>query len=325
MGALMSNVDRRTFVKDAGFATLAAAGIMQTRGADAQVTVSNSTGTESPKLKAPANAADCHMHIYNPARFPLAPSPRVAPENAAVDQYRLLQKRIGTTRVVIVTPRNYATRNDATVDAIAQLGSNARGVAVLHPDVSDAELKRLNAAGIRGTRFSLGDPGTAVVTPDMVEPMAKRVAPLGWHLQMNMQGEQIVAMADVLRRLPTQLVFDHMGIPPLPAGASHPSHAIIRGLLDSGRSWVKISGAYLNSKIGPPYPEATAIAQDFAKAAPERLVWGSDWPHPTSPGPTKPNDAQLFDLLSQWAPNDAIRHRILVENPIALYGFARVA
>ena len=318
-----NEIGRRTFVTGAGFAALGVAGMVQIGEVEAQVTVSNSTGTESPKLKAPANAADCHMHIYNPARFPLAPSPRVAPTNAAVDQYRLLQKRIGTTRVVIVTPRNYATRNDATVDAIAQLGPNARGVAVLHPDVSDAELKRLNAAGIRGTRFSLGDPSTAVVTPDMVEPMAKRVAALGWHLQMNMGGEQIVAMADMLRRLPTPLVFDHLGIPPLPAGVAHPSHGIVRGLLDSGRAWVKLSGAYLNSKIGPPYPEATAIAQDFVKAAPERLVWGSDWPHPTSPGPTKPNDALLFDLLADWAPDEKIRHRILVENPQSLYGFGR--
>jgi predicted TIM-barrel fold metal-dependent hydrolase len=153
--------------------------------------------------------------------------------------------------------------------------------------------------------------------------MAKRVAPLGWHLQMNMGGEQIVAMADLLRRLPTPLVFDHLGVPPLPAGIAHPSHAILRGLLDSGRAWVKLSGAYLNSKIGPPYPEATAIAQDFVKAAPERLVWGSDWPHPTSPGPTKPNDALLFDLLAEWAPDEAVRHRILVENPESLYGFPR--
>jgi predicted TIM-barrel fold metal-dependent hydrolase len=318
-------IGRRGFIKGAGLVVLGAAGSMQATNADAQIQASNSTGTEPPKLKAPAGAADCHMHIYNPARFPLAPSPRVAPANAAVDQYRLLQKRIGTTRVVIVTPRNYATRNDATVDAIAQLGPNARGVAVLHPDVTDAELKRLNDAGIRGTRFSLGDPATAVVTPDMVEPMAKRVAPLGWHLQMNVGGEQIVALADMLRRLPTPLVFDHLGIPPLPAGIAHPSHAILRGLLDQGRAWVKLSGAYLNSKAGPPYPEATSIAQDFVKAAPERLVWGSDWPHPTSPGPTKPNDAVLFDLLSEWAPNEAVRHRILVENPETLYGFARSA
>jgi D-galactarolactone isomerase len=321
----MGGIGRRTFVRYAAFAVLGAGGTVQIGEARAQVTVSNSSGTESPKLKAPANAADCHMHIYNPAHFPLAPSPRVAPENAGVDQYRLLQKRIGTTRVVIVTPRNYATRNDATVDAIAQLGANARGVAVLHPDVSDAELKRLNAAGIRGTRFSLGDPATAVVTPEMVEPMAKRVAPLGWHLQMNMGGEQIVAMADMLKRLPTPLVFDHLGIPPLPAGITHPSHAIIRGLLDSGRAWVKLSGAYLNSKAGPPYPEAAAIAQDFVKAAPERLVWGSDWPHPTSPGPAKPDDALLFDLLSDWAPDEVTRHRILVENPETLYGFGRSA
>jgi predicted TIM-barrel fold metal-dependent hydrolase len=233
-----------------------------------------------------------------------------------------LRKRIGTTRVVVVTPRNYFTDNRATVDAIAKLG-NARGVAVLHDDVPEAELKRLNDAGIRGTRFSLGDPATSVVKPEMIEPLAKKIAPLGWHIQFNMQGEQIVALADVLRRLPTPMVFDHLGNPPLPAGATHASHAIIRELIDKNRAWVKLSGAYLNSKVGPPYPEATAIAQTFVKAAPERMVWGSDWPHPTSPGPTKPNDAQLFDLLAEWAPNEQTRHRILVENPEAFYGFPK--
>jgi D-galactarolactone isomerase len=305
-----------------GLTTVAGTAAISVREVRAQTPVPNSVGTDLPKSKAPANATDCHMHIYDPARFALAPSPRVAPVNAAVPQYQLLQKRNGTTRVVIVTPRNYATDNRATVDAIMRLG-NARGVAVLHPDVSDAELKRLNDAGIRGTRFSLGDPATAVVTPDMVEPMAKRVAPLGWHLQLNMGGDQIVAMADVLKRLPTQLVFDHLGIPPLPAGTDHPSHAIVRGLLDSRRAWVKLSGAYLNTKVGPPYPEATKIAQAFVKASPERLVWGSDWPHPSEANDKKPNDALLFDLLSEWAPNEATRHRILVENPAALYGFPR--
>jgi predicted TIM-barrel fold metal-dependent hydrolase len=264
------------------------------REAHAQTPVPNSSGTEAPKLKAPANACDCHMHIYDEARFAMAPSPRVPPTNAAVPQYRLLQKRIGTTRVVIVTPRNYATDNRATVDAIAQLG-NARGVAVLHPTVTDAELKRLNDAGVRGIRFSLGDPATAVVTPDMVEPLSKRVADLGWHVQLNMQGDQIVQMEDLLRRLPSQLVFDHLGIPGR-AGIAHPSHAVIRSLLDAGHAWVKLSGAYLNSRFPPPtpgaypdsrfpppYPDAANVAQDFVKAAPERMVWGSDWPHPTSP------------------------------------------
>ena len=115
----------------------------------------------------------------------------------------------------------------------------------------------------------------------MVEPLAKRIADLGWHIQLNVDGEQVVAMADMLRRLPTQIVFDHLAHPPLPAGIEHPSHGIVRELLDKRRAWVKLSGAYSNSKVGPPsYPEATPIAQSFVKAAPERLVWGSDWPHP---------------------------------------------
>ena len=312
-------IGRRVFL-NTGMATLIGLQMAKASSATAQE-IPNSSGTELPRLHAPANAADCHMHIYDPVRFPMPPSPRVAPENAALPQYRRLQKRIGTTRVVIVTPRNYATQNEATITAIRELGRNARGVAVLHPDVADAELNRLDAAGIRGIRFSLGDPASAVVTPDMVEPLSKRIAALGWHIQFNMGGEQIVAMSDVLRRLPVPMVFDHLGNPPLPAGIEHPSHGIIRRLLDENHAWLKLSGAYLNSKVGPPYPEATQIAQDFVKSAPERLVWGSDWPHPTSPGPRKPDDAALFDLLLTWAPDEQTRHRILVENPERLYGF----
>ena len=128
------------------------------------------------------------------------------------------------------------------------------------------------------------------------------------------------------RRLPTPLVFDHLANPPLPAGIEHPSHAIVRGLIDRGRTWVKLSGAYSNSKFGPPsYPEATKTARAFVSAAPERLVWGSDWPHPTMPNDNKPNDALLFDLLTEWAPDEATRNRILVRNPEALYGFAKSA
>jgi predicted TIM-barrel fold metal-dependent hydrolase len=285
--------------------------------------VPNSVGTEPPKLAAPANACDCHMHIYDPARFPMPPSKRVAPANATVAEYRLLQKRIGTTRVVIVQPRNYATENAITLDAIAQLGPNARGVAVVHPTVTDAELKRFNDGGVRGIRFSLGDPATAVVKPEMVEPLAKRVAPLGWHIQFNVDGEQVVEFEDMLRRLPTQLVFDHLAHPPLPAGVDHPSHGIVRDLVDKRPAWVKLSGAYSNSKVGAPYPEATKIAQAFVRAAPERLVWGSDWPHPGLPDGKKPDDALLFDLLTEWAPDEASRNRILVRNPEALYGFGK--
>jgi D-galactarolactone isomerase len=314
---------RRTFLAKAGLAAVSTAFVVQPRDTRDQVAVPNSAGTEAPKLQAPANACDCHMHIYDPLRFRMVPSQRVPPTDAAVPQYRLLQRRIGTTRVVIVTPRNYGTENQVTVDAIAQLGPNARGVAVLHPAVTDAELKRLHDAGVRGIRFSLTDPATAVVTLDMVEPLSTRVADLGWHVQFNVEGQQVVESAALLRRLPSHTVFDHMGHPPLPAGLEHPSHGVIRGLIDRGRTWVKLSGAYSNSKVGPPYPEATKIAQAFVNAAPERMVWGSDWPHPSEAPDRKPNDAALFDLLSEWAPDETTRHRILVENPVALYGFGR--
>jgi len=317
--------ERRTFIKKASMMAIAATASTIGRQGQAQP-VSNSTGTESPKLRAPQNACDCHMHIYDPARFPMPPSTRVPPSDATVAHYRLLQKRIGTTRVVVVQPRNYAIDNRVTVDAIAQLGPNARGVAVLHPTVTETELGKLHEAGIRGIRFTLGDPATAVVKVDMIEPLAKRIAGLGWHVQFNVEGEQIVDLADLLRRLPTPLVFDHLANPPLPPGLEHPSHAIIRGLIDKGRTWVKLSGAYSNSKIGPPsYPEATQVAQAFVKAAPERLVWGSDWPHPTMPNNNKPNDALLLDLLTEWAPDEATRNRILVRNPETLYGFPKSA
>lgn len=277
----------------------------------------STTGVIRMKLKAPANAADCHIHIYDP-RFQ---SSSPALPNATVEDYRLLQKRIGVTRVVIVTPRNYGTDNTVTVDAIRQLGvANARGVAVIRPTVTDAELKSLDDGGIRGIRFTLANPQTAVVSIDMIEPLAQRIAAFGWHVQLNMPADGIVENADLLRRLPTQIVFDHMGQFPLPAGLAHPAYGVIRSLVDRGRAWVKISGAYLNSKIGPPsYADATVIAQAYVKAAPERLVWGTDWPHPSPP--VKPDDAMLFDLLAAWAPEEATRNRILVANPEVLYGF----
>ena len=168
---------RRSFLERAGVGALSAGVMGASRSASAQIAVPNSSGTQPPRLEAPPRASDCHMHIYDPARFVMPPSQRVAPTSAAVPQYRLLQKRIGTTRVVIVTPRNYATDNRVTVDAIAQLAPHARGVAVVHPTITDAELKQLHAGGVRGIRFSLSDPATAAVTPDMVEP-SRRAWPI---------------------------------------------------------------------------------------------------------------------------------------------------
>ena len=139
-----------------------------------------------------------------------------------------------------------------------------------------------------------------------------------------MRGDQIVENADLLQRLPTQVVFDHMGRLPQPAPLDHAAYKVIRAMLDKGRTWMKLSGAYMDTNSGAPaYADKRAVAEAYLKAAPERMVWGSDWPHPTERD--KPNDATLFDLLTEWAPDAALRQRILVTNPEALYGFARSA
>jgi predicted TIM-barrel fold metal-dependent hydrolase len=323
---VFAGIDRRTVLKAAGLAAMTATGAMRTTESHAQA-VPNSAGSEPPKLKAPTNACDCHMHIYDGERFPPArPGPQSRMQsNASVNEYRLLQKRNGTTRTVIVTPAAYVTDNRVTLDGIQQLGaSNTRGVAVLHPTVTDAELKTLADGGIRGIRFTVFDPASAVVSVDMIEPLAKRVAALNWHVQIHMRGDQIVANAALLEALPTQVVFDHMGRLPHPAPLDHAAYAIIRRMLDKGRTWVKLSGAYMDTNSGPPaYADKAAVAHAYIKAAPERMVWGSDWPHPTEKD--KPNDAVLFDLLAEWAPDEATRRRILVENPEALYGFAKTS
>lgn len=317
-------IGRRAFLQRAGLAALSAAEIMRAQPSQQPGAVPNSAGTEAAKLKAPAHSCDCHHHIYDPARF--APPQRGAEPDARVEEYRLMQRRIGTTRDVIVTPRPYVTDNRVTLDAIAQLDPDARGVAVIHPTITDAELRTLNEGGIRGIRFSLSaNPATpSPTTIEMIEPLSKRVNELGWHVQINMDADQIVAAESLWMRLPSAIVFDHMGHIPQPAGVKHPAYALIRKLVDKGRTWVKLSVTYDNTKVGPPtYADVTKVAQAYLQAAPERMVWGSNWPHPNEP--TKPDDAILFDLLAEWAPREAIRHRILVENPETLYGFAKSA
>jgi D-galactarolactone isomerase len=316
-------IARRTFITRASMAALAAASGLSVRPGRAQQ-VPNSSGTEPAKLKAPAGACDCHHHIYDAARFP-PPDPKARMlQNARVEEYRLLQRRIGTSRNVVVTPAAYVTDNRVTLDAIAQLGANARGVAVVHPDVTDAELKTLADGGVRGIRFALGDPKTAATTIDMIEPLSKRVNALGWHVQINTSAEQIVEAEALWNRLPSAIVFDHMGHVPQPVGLSHPVYGVVRRLVDKGRTWVKLSVTYDNTKDGPPgYADITAVAQAYIKAAPERMVWGSNWPHPNET--TKPDDALVFDLMTQWAPDAATRNRILVQNPETLYGFAKSA
>ena len=312
------NIARRALLKAVGATVMAAGGFSASAGQSGQPSPWSS-GTEPPQLNAPPDACDCHMHVYD-SRFPVAPNAKIKPPDATADDYRLLQKRIGTTRNVVVTPSTYGTDNSCTLDAIAKLGAGARGVAVVDTSVSDAELKRLDGLGIRGIRFNLVITGATTI--DMIEPLAKRINDLGWHAQIQMLGDQIVDNVALLQRLPCPSVFDHMARIPEPVGVDHPAFGLVLKLIDRGRTWVKLSSAYQDSKSGPPaYGDVTKVARAYVAAAPERMVWGSDWPHPTEKADAKPDDAILFDLMLDWAPQETIRNRILVDNPAALYRF----
>jgi len=317
-----TGIGRRTFLKG-GLVAWVAGGASLSKDGCAQVVVPNSAGTGAPTLKAPANACDCHHHIYDAARFAQPPQATTSIQpNARVEEFRLLERRLGVSRDIVVTPSAYATDNRVTLDAIAQLRPNARGVAVIDPAITDSELKVLDAGGIRGIRFSMTNATISAATIANIDALSKRVAALGWHVQINMTADQIATMDQVWNRLPSALVFDHMAHVS-PSGVSHPAYAVVRRLIDKGRTWVKLSVTYDNTKDGPPtYADVTAVAQAYVKAAPERLVWGSNWPHPNET--TKPDDAVLFDLLGRWATDERTRQRILVENPETLYGFTKI-
>ncbi|WP_042582275.1 amidohydrolase family protein [Variovorax paradoxus] len=283
----------------------------------------NSSGTRPPAGVAPAGACDAHMHVYD-RRFALHGSPDAMVDKATAGDYRRLQQRIGTQRTVVVQPRVHGTDNSVTLDAIRALGPDrTRGVAVVRPGVSDAELEHLHAGGVRGIRFTLYTPANAATDFSMVEPLAQRVHALGWHVQLHWSADQIAAHADLLARLPCTIVFDHLARLPLPDALSHPAFDVVSRLRDNGRTWIKLSGPYLDSMAGAAggYADTTGIARAWVRQAPERVVWGSDWPHPTEPI-AKPDDAALFDLLGQWVPDEATRHRVLVENPALLYDFS---
>lgn len=282
-------------------------------------TVRWSAGSERPKTTAPANATDCHHHIFD-HRYPLAPG-APALEDASIEDYRLLQRRLGTSRHVFVQSSIYGTDNSIVVDALKTFGPEARGVAVVDTSVTDAELRRLNDAGIRGIRFVLIRGNATNVS--MLKPLSQRVNELGWHLDIHAPGDQIAALADEFAGLASPIVFDHLGRIPQPAGANHPAFKVIGDLLDKRRAWIKISGAYQDSKVGPPtYSDTSELAAAFIKRWPERTIWGTDWPHPSTKN--KPDDALLFDLVAVQAPDAKTRQRILVDNPAELFGFPKV-
>ena len=290
---------------------------------DEMIAAPHSAGTRKPAIAAPEGACDAHIHVYD-RRFPMYGSPDAMLDNATADDYRLLQQRTGTQRTVIVQPRVHGTDNRVTLAAIRALGAHrTRGVAVVRPEVSDAELKQLHEGGIRGIRFTLYTSTNAATDFSMVEPLGRRVHALGWHVQLHWSADQIAAHAALLDRLPCTVVFDHLARLPQPDRLSHPACRVVSRLLDNGRTWIKLSGAYLDSAAGAEggYADTIDVARAWATQAPERVVWGSDWPHPTERA-AKPDDAQLFDLLGRWVPDEAARHRVLVDNPARLYDFS---
>ncbi len=279
-----------------------------------------STGTEAAKTKAPPNATDCHFHIYD-NRFPPAAGGLPAPDALPAD-YRKLQARTGTTRGVVIQPSLFGTDNRPTLEGMATLGPNFRAVAVVNTSVTDAELKRMHDLGVRGIRFNLVQIGATSL--EMVEPLSERVAAMGWHCQIHMSGAKIVAAADTFLKIKGKLVFDHLGHCGQTDGVQGDTFKLMRRLLDKGNTWVKLSGLYMDTKVGPPsYSDNVAVARAFAAAAPNRVIWGSDWPHPTEKPDNKPDDAILFDRLADCVPDAAARKRVLVDNPAELYDFPK--
>lgn len=285
--------------------------------------VPHSLGLDRPVRRLPPMACDCHMHIFDP-RFKPSPHWTRQPPLAPVAAYRRLQERLGTTRAIVVTPSTYGTDNRCTLDALAQLSPDARGVAVVDADVSEAELDDLASRGIRGLRVNFVTPQSwGVTTPDMLITLASKASRLGWHIQVLLHPEQLVELAPVLENLPAPLVVDHLGRIDPAEGSSAQAFRLLVPLLEAGNTWIKLSGAYMRSSVGgPSYADTVGLGQALVRAAPHRVVWGSDWPHTTEAAGTV-NDAALVDLLQAWCGDDAsLMDRILVDNPARLYGFA---
>ena len=279
-----------------------------------------SEGTEQPNTRVPVDACDCHHHIYD-ARYPFAGEAALRPGDALIADYKALQKRIGTTRNVIVQPSSYGTDNRLLLESIGHFDGKARGVAVVDTEVTDARLREMHSAGVRGIRFNLAPPGTTTLA--MVKPLAARIAPLGWHVQVNAPAAFLLEARAIWADLPVPVVFDHLARVPQPNATQHPAFLMVLDLLQQQKAYVKLSGFYNESLVGAPsYADAVTEAAAYAREAPERVLWGSDWPHPTEQPHKIPNDASLLDAFAAAVPGEAVRQLILVDNPARLYQFS---
>ena len=275
-----------------------------------------------PRLIAPPKACETHSHIIGPAdKYPRVPG-RKPNFGGSIEAYETLLKRLGMERCVIVQPSIYGRDNRCTLDAIAHFGqSRARGVAVTAKDVSRDELQRLHDGGIRGLRFFLlVNEFVMSDAPDM----ARRIAPLGWHLQVQDRGNWLPEAIPILEKLPVDIVIDHIGRTPPENGVNDPGFQALLRFMETGRCWVKISAPDLASLDGPPhYADVGDKVRALVSVRPDRLVWAANWPHPNHTPGNKPEEADSLDALLDWVPDTAIRNAILADNPGILYGFDR--
>ncbi|HVJ53151.1 MAG TPA: amidohydrolase family protein [Aliidongia sp.] len=273
----------------------------------------------APSIAIPDNACDCHAHIIGPlAMFPLQENRSYTPPEAPLGAYRQLLSTLGLTRGVLVQPSVFGTDNSCMLQALARHRNTLRGVAVVDQNVDDETLETLAGNGVKGLRLNVLFKGG--VPLEQIEALARRIEPLQWHLQFLIDARDLPMLAPRLSDLPVDIVIDHMGHMPADSGIDHPGFKALLEMVKRGRCWVKLSGANRTSVKGPPYADTIPFARALVDTDPTRLVWGSDWPHVAIPGHMS-NDGEFLDLLGQWAPDERLRHLILVENPARLYGF----
>ena len=278
--------------------------------------------TRKPTFRAPPGACDAHCHIFGPGdRYPYAPDRTYTPPDAPLSRFKELQAILGLERAVLVNASCHGVDNTVIVDAIAQSGGKYRGVANADDTFTDKDFETLHAQGFRGVRFNFVKHLGGV--PDMGEfdRVVARVKPLGWHVDLHFDAVDIPSSADFINNLPVPFIIDHMGRVPTKNGLDQPPfQALLQLAKNNEKCWVKISGAERISSNGPPFTDAAPFAQELIKVAPDRLLWGTDWPHPNI-AKYMPNDGDLVDLLPLFTSDPATQQQILVENPHRLYQF----
>lgn len=280
--------------------------------------------TRTPRLSLPAGACDAHCHIFGPAsRFPYHPDRKYTPPDAPLEKLQELHGTLGLERAVLVQATCHGTDNSAMVDALERGGERYRGVAMISSDEPVATYEALHEKGVRGVRFSFARHISGAPNFDAVRRAAAIVGPLGWHLELYLEAQDVIENAAALRALGAPVVIDHMARVKTADGVDQPAFRLLLDLIRNEDFWVKISCAERLSSAGPPFTDVVPFAQAVIAAAPDRTIWGTDWPHPNVFS-AMPNDGDLVDLLALYAPDEAQRRQILVDNPIRLYGFAPV-